>query len=59
LGEGLHDDPDADMKTTLGMPIPTGLSLTRTYMLGKNVKMGFSTITYPDLLFKYSIAVGF
>jgi hypothetical protein len=59
LGEGLHDDPDADMKTTLGMPIPTGLSLTRTYMLGKSVKMGFSTITYPDLLFKYSVSVGF
>lgn len=59
LGEGLHDNPDSDMKTTLGLPIPTGLSLTRTYLLGKNVKMGFSTITYPDLLFKYSIALGF
>jgi hypothetical protein len=47
------------MKTTLGMPIPTGLSLTRTYMIAKNVKMGFSTITYPDLLFKYSVSVGF
>lgn len=34
-------------------------SVTRTYMLGKNVKMGFSTITYPDLLFKYSVSVGF
>lgn len=59
LGEGLHDDPDADMKTTLGLPIPTGLSLTRTYNLGQNIKMGFSTITYPDLLFKYSVSVGF
>jgi hypothetical protein len=59
LGEGLHDNPDSDMKTTLGLPIPTGLSMTRTYMLAKNVKMGFSTITYPDLLFKYSVSVGF
>lgn len=59
LGDGLHDDPDSDMKTLLGAPVPTGLSLTRTYMLGKSVKMGFSTITYPDLLFKYSVSVGF
>jgi hypothetical protein len=59
LGDGLHDNPDSDMKTTLGMPIPTGLSMTRTYMIGKNVKMGFSTITFPDLLFKYSVSVGF
>lgn len=59
LGDGLHDNPDSGMKTTLGMPIPTGLSLTRTYMIAKNVKMGFSTITYPDLLFKYSVSVGF
>jgi len=59
LGEGLHSKADSDLKQTLGLPLPTGLSLTRTYMLGKSVKMGFSTITYPDLLLKYSVSVGF
>lgn len=59
LGEGMHSKADSDLKQTLGLPLPTGLSLTRTYMLGKSVKMGFSTITYPDLLFKYSVSVGF
>jgi hypothetical protein len=59
LGEGLHSIAESGLKTTLGLPLPTGLSLTRTYMLGKNLKMGFSTITYPDLLFKYSVSVGF
>ncbi len=59
FGEGLHSKADSDLKATLGMPLPTGLSLTRTYMLGDRVKMGFSTVTYPDLLFKYGVSVGF